>query len=358
MNRIFGTLRMKPLKKNVFVMVCVLVLVPYSLVSTSYINMLTYVPGSASQQNQMNEDGMAQLQGQNGADFAKTVVDELFNATIEDKLFKGSTEFYQREELPYSVTFEEKVFPRPQELLDTPNFYDLLNASDSLPSTKECFICLHGWNEKSQGNCENCADVCPGFCSKLCHEKVEPKFVSKELTTRPPLKSRDPDRIIPRIIHQTWFEELSPDKYPNLSKYSESFRTSGWEYKFYTDEDAAGFMSAHFPPEFRDVFDTLIAGAYKADFFRYCVLFIHGGIYSDVDIQLRSNLDVSVPPDVGFMVPWDRVSTTRNATYAHDFKLDLSLLTEQTSHFIHYSMFLPCVVNFLFISCSPAEDSV
>jgi hypothetical protein len=56
-NRTFDTLGKKPLrKKNVFVMVCVLCVITYSLFySNSYTNMLTYVPGSASQQKQINE---------------------------------------------------------------------------------------------------------------------------------------------------------------------------------------------------------------------------------------------------------------------------------------------------------------
>jgi hypothetical protein len=39
-------------------------------------------------------------------------------------------------------------------------------------------------------------------------------------------------------------------------------------------------------------------------------------------IELVSNLDVSVPPDIGFMVPFDRVSTTRIG-FVHGFKFDL-----------------------------------
>jgi hypothetical protein len=203
------------------------------------------------------------------------------------------------------------------------------------------------------------------FARNFCHVQVKPKFVAKELTIRPPVKSRDPDRIIPRVIHQTWFEELTPDKYEYLSNYTESFRSSGWDYKFYTDKDAANFLSTHFPPEFREVFDTLNAGAFKADFFRYCVLFIHGGVYSDVDIRLDSDLDISVPEDVGFMVAFDRVSSTvqqecgmRSLTaYVHGFKLEMV-----TGHHLilfisfHVSNFV--LLKLFIISCSLAETPV
>ena len=110
---------------------------------------------------------------------------------------------------------------------------------------------------------------------------------------------------IPRIVHQTWFEPMTKDRYPDLSRLAESFKQSGWEYRFYTDEEAGDFLSTHFPSEIREAFDALIPGAFKADLFRYCVLLIHGGVYADMDIILESNLDFAVPADVGFMVGHD-----------------------------------------------------
>jgi len=109
-------------------------------------------------------------------------------------------------------------------------------------------------------------------------------------------------------VHQTWFEPLSRESYPNMSRLVESFRMSGWEYKFYTDDEAGNFLSTHFPAEVREAYDTLRPGAFKADLFRYCVLLIYGGVYADVDIMLESSLDVAIAPDVGFMVPIDEVS--------------------------------------------------
>jgi hypothetical protein len=212
---------------------------------------------------------------------------------------------YQEDELPFIATIQEEIYPRAQEPLVTPNFFDVLLANDCLPSNDSCSKCLR---EKSGADCKSCLKACPCYCKTLCHEKVDSKFVSKQLTISPPLFARDPNRLIPRIIHQTWFEELSRDKYPNMSRLVESFRLSGWEYKFYADEDAASFLSTHFPAEVREAYDALIPGAFKADLFRYCVLLIHGGVYADVDIMLESALDLSVAPDVGFMVPIDEVS--------------------------------------------------
>ncbi len=94
-----------------------------------------------------------------------------------------------------------------------------------------------------------------------------------------------------------------------MSRLTESFRKSGWEYKFYSDEDSVVFLDAHFPPAVREAYDALNPGAFKADLFRYCVLLIYGGVYADVDILLETSLD-SIPHDVGFMVPLDEVSSS------------------------------------------------
>lgn len=154
-------------------------------------------------------------------------------------------------------------------------------------------------------DCTLCAEVCPRYCEELCAVDVREKPVSKVLTVRPPRYRRDPDRLVPRIVHQTWFEQVTPGKYPNMNRLAESWRRSGWEYRFWDDASAADFLSGHFPPEVREAYDAIIPGAFRADLFRYCVLLVLGGVYSDMDVMLESNLDAAVPPDVGFMTPFD-----------------------------------------------------
>lgn len=206
------------------------------------------------------------------------------------------------EELPFIATVRETLYTRPEEGLITPNFFETLMKNNCLPSDLLCATCLRN---KEGADCNKCLKACPCYCKTLCHVSVEQKFVSKQLTVSPPLFARDPSRLIPRIIHQTWFEDVTKDKYPNMSRLIESFKQSGWEYKFYTDEVAGEFLSTHFPPEVRQAYNALRPGAFKADLFRYCALLIYGGVYSDMDVMLESNLDAAVGPDVGFMVPID-----------------------------------------------------
>ena len=61
----------------------------------------------------------------------------------------------------------------------------------------------------------------------------------------------------------------------------------------------------HFPPQVLEAYNTLIPGAFKADLFRYCVLFIYGGVYADYDVLCETDLDQAIDPEVGFFVPVD-----------------------------------------------------
>lgn len=193
------------------------------------------------------------------------------------KPYNAEAGHFSEEDLPYISIVREQVFHRPADFPATPNFFDTLLRNDCLPKEDDCNKCLR---EKKGADCNKCAKACPCYCKTLCKEMPDKKHVAKQLLVTPPLYSRDLNRIIPKIIHQTWFEPLSKSKYPNMSRLVESFRQSGWEYKFWSDAEAQNFLSTHFPAEVREAYDALRPGAFKADLFRYCVLLIHGGVYA------------------------------------------------------------------------------
>jgi hypothetical protein len=191
--------------------------------------------------------------------------------------------------------------PESMSLAPTPNVFDLMKEKNALPSTG----CIRCFQMRKRSGCRMCRLHCMEFCGHICHTPAPPLFIGMEVTVKPPRVVRDAPRHIPRIVHQTWFETVDPAKYPNLSRMVQSFKHSGWDYRFYTDDDVSAFLSTHFPAPVVEAYDALIPGAFKADLFRYCVLLIHGGVYADVDVMLESNLDVAIPADVSFMVPID-----------------------------------------------------
>jgi hypothetical protein len=190
----------------------------------------------------------------------------------------------------------------------TPNFFDILVENSCLPEHRDCFKCLKSFKENTQPDCVRCQKECPCFCRALCQIRPPEKIVAAEWIVQPPTYRKD-NRLIPRIIHQTWFEPVDKEKYPNMSRLIESFRQSGWEYNFYDDDTAGRFISTHFPPQVREAYDSILPGAFKADLFRYCVLLIRGGLYADMDIVLEGNLDSILTDDVGFMTAQDEPGT-------------------------------------------------
>lgn len=193
--------------------------------------------------------------------------------------------------------------------IPTPNFFDILLENDCLPTSKACHSCLKRVRDGKGHDCKACAKECGCYCKILCKIRPPEKQVVKEYQIYPPAFRKDGDRLVPRIVHQTWFEPVTKEKYPNMSRLIKSWERSGWSYNFWSDEKAAAFLSTHFPPEVREAYDAVLPGAFKADLFRYCVLLIQGGVYADMDVLLESNLDAVVSGDVGFMVPMDSPGT-------------------------------------------------
>ncbi|GAX18267.1 hypothetical protein FisN_20Lh029 [Fistulifera solaris] len=213
------------------------------------------------------------------------------------------------EYLPFIATVREySTGNKPTTNEETPNFYDMLDMFDCLPS-EACMTCLAAEDEIQGGNCELCQGHCSCYCKSLCLVRPPPKPLVAEWRVKRPTSFKDPDRHIPRIIHQTWFEPITREKYPKMSQLVQSFQQAGWQYEFYDDDRAAQFLKAHFPPAVHEAYDALLPGAYKADLFRYCVLLIMGGVYADVDVLLESGLDELILPSVGFMAPQDTPGT-------------------------------------------------
>ena len=218
-----------------------------------------------------------------------------------------------------------KALKFPTHPADTPNFFDMLFENDCLPYRKECHRCLKDVNNEkpvstsqdADGNeilelatenaCSVCQLECPCYCDILCKVRPPPKPITRTYAVHPPAYRKEPNRLVPKIIHQTWFEPVTKDKYPNMSRLIESWKKSGWEYYFYDDETAGEFLGTHFPPEIREAYESVTPGAFKADLFRYCVLLIRGGVYADMDVFLQTNLDDAVADDIGFMTPIDEV---------------------------------------------------
>ncbi len=63
----------------------------------------------------------------------------------------------------------------------------------------------------------------------------------------------------------------------------------------FDDQKIESFFGAQFPPEYLQIFRRIPDGPIKADFWRVCVLYKEGGVYSDIDnvplVPLKSFID-------------------------------------------------------------------
>jgi mannosyltransferase OCH1-like enzyme len=97
--------------------------------------------------------------------------------------------------------------------------------------------------------------------------------------------------IIPKIVWQTHeceYEDL-PEIYKRTSGMWKS-NTEGWTYKYHSAKDRRNFIETEFP-EYLYLYDHIIPGIYKSDFWRYLILYRYGGIYSDLDAVLEIDIN-------------------------------------------------------------------
>lgn len=86
---------------------------------------------------------------------------------------------------------------------------------------------------------------------------------------------------IPKIIHQTFETQFIPTSLYNAA-YSWIARNPDYEYRYYDDRTRRTYIQQHFDSKVLQAYDKLIPGAYRADLWRYCVIYQDGGVYADI----------------------------------------------------------------------------
>ena len=98
--------------------------------------------------------------------------------------------------------------------------------------------------------------------------------------------------VIPQIIMQTGKTRQ------DINDFSKQWQAlnSSFTYMFYDDEECRAFLKEYYSTDVLWAFNVLKPGAFKADLFRYCFLYIKGGVYVDLDcvplLPLENFLDI------------------------------------------------------------------
>lgn len=110
--------------------------------------------------------------------------------------------------------------------------------------------------------------------------------------------------IIPKKIIQTWEHKNFE---PEFQKIINTWKINNptFEHCIFDKDEREEFIKNNFDEDVFNTYQSIIPGAYKVDLFRYCYLYIYGGIYVDVDTVCMGNLNNFLLSDVDFVVPID-----------------------------------------------------
>ena len=129
------------------------------------------------------------------------------------------------------------------------------------------------------GNVMN-SDIMKG----IQQQRIKDKRMTNELKIKSkipyPLK-RYYNPVIPLNIYQTWHTKNLPPLMKNAVN-KIIYNNPRFNYQLFDDDDCRNFIKDNFDINVLNAFDSLIPGAYKADLWRYCILYKNGGVYLDI----------------------------------------------------------------------------
>ena len=105
------------------------------------------------------------------------------------------------------------------------------------------------------------------------------------------------NKKIPKIIHLTYKNKNIPQSV--IDKWTEIYPQ--YDIKIYDNNDCINFLYKEFGQEYVDIFNFIKDGPIKADFWRVCILYKYGGIYSDIDIIPNINVEEILLPETTFL---------------------------------------------------------
>jgi mannosyltransferase OCH1-like enzyme len=173
-------------------------------------------------------------------------------------------------------------------------------------------------------------------------------FAAWNYSTREPFTLEN-SGAIPDHVWQTYKTKELPPKAKECQK---TWQTvfAGSEYSFLDDTDLNAFMEQHFDADVNTVFHAFPLGVMRADLWRYAVMYVHGGMYSDIDsvalkprsawnIRSQDKVIIALENDVHFC-QWTLASVPQHPL----FKFVVRLIVEEAQkgidtsqeHFVHH----------------------
>ena len=106
---------------------------------------------------------------------------------------------------------------------------------------------------------------------------------------------------VPLQVFQTWSTRQLPDKMKETVEYN-SMNNPDISFYLYDDKDCREYIKANFDNPVLEAYDKLKPGAYKADLWRYCILYQYGGAYLDIKFKCKSDFKLKSMMKGNFVV--------------------------------------------------------
>jgi mannosyltransferase OCH1-like enzyme len=109
--------------------------------------------------------------------------------------------------------------------------------------------------------------------------------------------------MIPKIIWQTYKDPIDqlPD-YMHDAMQTWKNLNPNYEHRYMDDKQAEEFVLEYFGQEWLDIFKGLPVGVMRGDLWRYMVVYIHGGVYADLDTECWEPISVWLKEDMEMIV--------------------------------------------------------
>ena len=96
---------------------------------------------------------------------------------------------------------------------------------------------------------------------------------------------------IPHIIYQTYETKNLPEKMLETNN-NLKILNSEFSFELFNDNECRQFIEENFNTCVLETYDNLIPGAYNSDLWRYCILYLNGGIYLDIKFESVNNFKI------------------------------------------------------------------
>lgn len=97
---------------------------------------------------------------------------------------------------------------------------------------------------------------------------------------------------IPRIIHQVWEGRIEPEMPIRLKILARTWREKNpdWEYHLWNGDEMDKLVETYFP-EYLSMYKSFPYNVQRWDAIRYMILYVYGGVYTDLDTECFKPID-------------------------------------------------------------------